>query len=245
VDRSRYARQVILPEIGRAGQEKLAGASVLIVGAGGLGSPAAIYLAAAGVGHLTIADADEVRINNLNRQILFGENDLGQLKVDAAKKRLTEINSNIDLSMMRRINNANVDEVIADKKIDIVLDGTDNFETRYIINDACVNRKIPFVQGSVLGWRGQISVFDSKQGPCYQCLYPEEPPAELAPTCVEAGVIGVTTGIVGVLEAAEVLKLILNEANVLVGKMLLVDLLKTDFRTVEVVKDPKCRCCGN
>lgn len=241
--KGRYARQIILPEIDEAGQSKLLAASVLLVGVGGLGSPIALYLAAAGVGHITIADADEVRLNNLNRQILYNESDLGHLKVDQARKKLEKFNNDIDIKIVGRINESTLSEVLESKEYSVVIDGTDNFETRYLINDACINAELPYVYGSVLGWQGQVSVFEAKKGPCYRCIYPEAPLREESPTCGEAGVIGVSTGCIGILEAAEAVKLIIGKGTVLWGKMLIADLFNAEFRTVQLSKDPKCISC--
>ena len=241
---SRYARQIILPEIGEEGQEKLGKSKILIVGAGGLGSPAAIYLAAAGIAHLAIADADEVRLNNLNRQILYNESDLGHLKVDQAKIHLEKLNSDIFVDPLGRIDDSNISNLLKENKYDLVIDGTDNFETRYTVNNACVEHGVPFIHGSVLGWEGHVSVFASKRGPCYQCVYPEAPPPEASPTCVQAGVIGVVPGLVGILQASEAIKYLLDIEDILVGKMLIVNLKALDFKTVELSKDPKCQSCG-
>lgn len=245
MDTSRYARQIILPELGGKGQETLSESSVLVVGAGGLGSPAIYYLAAAGIGNISVADADEVRMNNLNRQILYNLSDLGSKKTDSLKKNIGQFNDQLRIKTIGRIDESNIYEILSEDRYDAVIDGTDNFETRFILNDACVEKKIPFIYGSVLGWEGQVSVFDSVSGPCYQCVFREAPAPELSPTCVEAGVIGVTPGIIGTLQASEAIKTILKSRDRLVGKMLVVDLLRTNFRTFELNKDPLCPSCSN
>ncbi len=241
---TRYSRQIILPEIGEEGQSKLADASLLIVGVGALGSASALYLTAAGVGHLSIADADEVRLSNLNRQVLYNEGDLGELKAPAAKRHLKQINSDVVIESHGRIDASNLNHILSARKYNAVIDGTDNFETRYLINEACVDSDIPYIYGSVLGWQGQMTIFDAKKGPCYSCLYPERPPAELSPTCSEAGVIGPTPGMIGLLQATEAIKLILECSDLLTGKLCLVDILKGDFRHVDISKDPHCPICA-
>lgn len=240
----RYARQTILPEIGEAGQAKIASSSVLIVGAGGLGSPAALYLAAAGIGHISIADGDEVRLHNLNRQILYNDSDIGMPKADKAKSNLGKFNRGVDVSPIGRIDGSNVSDILSDRKYDLVIDATDNFETRYILNEACADKGLVLIYGSVLGWKGQVSVFDAKKGPCYQCIYPEPPSEDDSPTCYRSGVIGVAPGIVGVLQATEAIKLIVMGQSSMIGRLLLVDLLSLDFRLVEISKDPRCKICG-
>ena len=241
---TRYSRQIILPEIGESGQSKLADASLLIVGVGALGSASALYLAAAGVGHLSIADADDVRLSNLNRQVLYNEEDLGQQKAPVAKRHLEKINSDVTIEAHGRIDSSNLNNILEARKFDAIIDGTDNFETRYLINEASVDHDIPYLYGSVLGWQGQMTIFDAKRGPCYACLYPERPPAELSPTCTEAGVVGPTPGMIGLLQAAEAIKLIIGSDDLLTGKLCLVDILKGDFRHVDISKDPHCPICA-
>lgn len=240
---SRYARQIILPEVGEDGQQKLLSASILIVGAGGLCSPSALYLTAAGIGHLMIADADEVRLNNLNRQILYGEKDLGKPKAAQAKKRLQELNSEIEIRTVGRIDESNIHALLSSAKFDAVIDATDNFETRFTVNSACVEKQVPFIYGSVLGFQGQVSIFGHKKGPCYQCIYPEPPLDAQAFSCVQTGVIGVSPGIVGTMQAAEAIKLILDVGKLLSSKMLLIDLLGLNFKIMDLSRDPKCPIC--
>lgn len=239
---NRYARQIILPEIGEAGQKKLSASTVLIVGAGGLGSPSALYLAAAGVGKITIADADEVRLNNLNRQILYRERDLGEKKAEAAQRNLAEFNGEVKIETAGRIDGQKISEILCRTKYAAVVDGTDNFETRYLLNEACVEFGVPYIYGAVLGWEGQVSVFSAGNGPCYQCLYPE-PPAD-AKTCVEAGVIGAATGIIGALQASEAIKLIIGAGDILIGKMLIINVLESRYKIIDTARDPHCPACS-
>ncbi|NIT13167.1 MAG: molybdopterin-synthase adenylyltransferase MoeB, partial [Candidatus Dadabacteria bacterium] len=208
----RYSRHLIMPEVGVEGQEKLVNASVLCIGAGGLGSPLALYLAAAGVGHLGVLDYDIVDFSNLQRQIIHSEETIGDLKVESAKKRLLELNSDIKVTTYNvMINSENAMDIIKD--YDIVVDGTDNFATRYLVNDSCVLLGKPNVYGSIFRFEGQVSVFDAKHGPCYRCLYPEPPPPGLVPSCAEGGVLGILPGIIGTLQAAETVKLIIGEGD--------------------------------
>jgi molybdopterin/thiamine biosynthesis adenylyltransferase/rhodanese-related sulfurtransferase len=229
----RYARQITLPEIGVAGQEKLRRASVLIVGAGGLGSPAALYLAAAGVGTLGLVDFDRVDVTNLHRQILYGTSSIGRLKLDAARERLEDLNPDVRVvTHEARLTSENSLAIMRD--YDVVLDGTDNFATRYLVNDACVLLGKPNVYGSIFRFDGQVSVFATDEGPCYRCLYPEPPPPGTVPSCAEGGVLGVLPGIVGSLQAAEAMKLITGAGEALVGRLLLFDALRATFRVMRV-----------
>lgn len=241
---ARYSRHLLLPEIGLAGQRRLKAARILCVGAGGLGSPAAMYLAAAGVGHLGIVDADRVDASNLQRQVLHGTADVGRAKTDSAMARLRDLNPTVEIQPHpARLTAANAAELIA--PYDIVLDGTDNFPARFLINDACVLLGRPNVYGAVFQFEGQASVFAPRQGgPCYRCLYPEPPPPGSAPNCAEAGVLGVVPGIVGCIQAAEALKLALGIGESLIGRLLLVDVLSLRFREMKVGRDPGCPVCG-
>ena len=239
----RYHRHLILPEVGEDGQRQLKGARVLLVGAGGLGSPAALYLAAAGVGHLGMVDADDVELSNLQRQVLHDTESVGMPKVDSAVTRLRAINPHVDVSAHRtRLTSVNAVALL--DAYDVIIDGSDNFPTRYLINDACVLLGKPNVYGSVLRFEGQASVFSSGEGPCYRCLFREPPPPGLVQSCAESGVLGVLPGLIGVVQAAEALKLITGIGELLVGRLLLVDGLRMRFRTIDVVRDPECRACG-
>lgn len=239
----RYGRHLTLPEVGLDGQMRLRRASVLVVGAGGLGSPVALYLAAAGVGRITLVDFDVVDPSNLQRQVLFGEAVLGQPKVAAAAARLRDLNPDVDVRPVdARLSSANVSELVAGH--DVVVDGSDNFTTRYLVNDACVIARKPNVYGSVFRFEGQASLF-RRPGPCYRCLFPEPPPAGLVPNCAQAGVLGVLPGIVGSIQAAEALKAILGIGESLAGRLLLVDALRGTFREVRLRRDPQCAVCGD
>ncbi len=239
----RYSRHLIMPEVGLEGQEKLVNASALCVGAGGLGSPLALYLAAAGVGHLGILDFDVVDFSNLQRQIIHSEETLGVLKVESARDRLLELNSDIEVTTYNTmLTSENAMDIIKD--YDIVIDGTDNFATRYLVNDACVLLGKPNVYGSIFRFEGQVSVFDAKRGPCYRCLYPEPPPPGFVPSCAEGGVLGVLPGIVGTLQAAEAIKLIIGKGQPLIGKLLFVDVMEMKIRELKLRKDPDCPICG-
>ena len=241
--RNRYQRHILLPEIGEAGQQKLLESKVLLLGAGGLGSPAALYLAAAGVGTLGIVDMDEVDTSNLQRQILHNIDRVGDRKVDSAKKTLTQLNPDVDVVTYDvRLGADNVLDII--DGYDVVVDGTDNFPTRYLLNDASLVKRIPVVHGSIFRFEGQVTVFDPYNGPCYRCLLPEPPPPELAPSCAEAGVLGVLPGIVGSIQALEAIKVILELGDPLVGRLLAYDALEESFRTFRVRRDPKCPACG-
>ena len=239
----RYSRHLVLPAIGIAGQERLKAARVLIVGAGGLGSPAALYLTAAGVGTLGLVDWDVVDRSNLQRQILHGTAMVGRAKLESARERLTDINPHVQLEMVTaRLTSANALDVL--RGWDVVLDGSDNFPTRYLINDACVLLGVPNVYGAVLRFEGQVSVFDARRGPCYRCLYRDPPPPELVPSCAEGGVLGVLPGIIGSLQALEAIKLVTGVGDSLVGRLLLFDGLKLQFREITLSKDPDCAVCS-
>jgi adenylyltransferase/sulfurtransferase len=239
----RYSRHLILPDVGVDGQRKLKAARVLLIGAGGLGSPLALYLAAAGVGTIGIVDFDVVDVTNLQRQVLHGTSDVGTSKLASAKKRIAEVNPHVNLKTFEvALTSENALEIFKD--FDIVIDGTDNFPTRYLVNDACVLLGKPNVYGSIYRFEGQASVFATKDGPCYRCLYPEPPPPGLVPSCAEGGVLGVLPGLVGTIQATEGLKLILGIGESLAGRLLLIDALGGNFRTVKLRKDPNCPACG-
>ena len=240
----RYSRHLVIPEVGKHGQLKLKAASVLILGAGGLGSPISMYLAAAGVGRIGIVDFDELSYSNLQRQVLYSTNDVGQLKTELAKERLNEINPNIEITLYNeRLTRDNALEILRD--YDIIADGTDNFATRYLVNDACVILGKPFVYGSILRFDGQVSFFEPVHGPCYRCLYPEPPAPDDTPNCADGGVMGVLPGIIGSLQANEVIKYILGKGEMLNGRLLLIDALNMKFREVKFAKDPACPVCGS
>lgn len=239
----RYSRHIILPEVGGVGQGKLLNAKVLIIGAGGLGSPAAFYLAAAGVGTLGIVDFDQVELSNLQRQILHRTSDVGRPKVESSKETMKALNPDVKIKTYKtKINTENIMSIIEDYPI--IIDGCDNFVTRYLVNDACVLTKKINVYGSVFRFEGQTTVFDSQTGPCYRCLYPEPPPAGFVPSCQEAGVLGVLPGIIGMIQAIEALKLILGIGDSLKGRLLIHDALSMEFREVSIKKDPHCPVCG-
>jgi len=239
----RYARHLILPDVGVEGQQRLKAARVLIVGAGGLGSPVALYLAAAGVGTLGLVDFDDVDVSNLQRQILHGTKDVGRSKLESARARLRDVNPHVRIEMHdARLTSANALDIIAG--YDIVVDGTDNFATRYLTNDACVLLGKPNVYGSIFRFEGQASVFSLDDGPCYRCLFPEPPPPGSVPSCAEGGVLGVLPGIVGTIQATEAIKLILGIGDTLAGRLLLIDALSMQFRTMTLRKDPACPACG-
>jgi molybdopterin/thiamine biosynthesis adenylyltransferase len=241
--RNRYQRHLLLPEVGEAGQQKLLESRVLLLGAGGLGSPAALYLAAAGVGTIGIIDMDVVDESNLQRQILHNLDRIGDRKVDSAKKTLTLINPDIDVvTYDTRLGADNVLDII--DGYDVIVDGTDNFPTRYLVNDASLLKKIPVVYGAIFRFEGQASVFHPYEGPCYRCLLPEPPPAEMAPSCAEAGVLGVLPGIIGSIQAMEAIKLLLGLGDPLRGRLLAYDALEESFRTFKVPRDPDCPACG-
>ena len=239
----RYSRHLTLPEFGREGQEKLKNSSVLLVGAGGLGSPAATYLAAAGVGRIGLVDFDEVEASNLQRQILYGTSDVGRPKLDAAAERLNDLNPHVEIERHEvRLTSDNALGIIDD--YDVVADGTDNFPTRYLVNDACVMTGTPNVYASIFRFEGQVSVFGTEDGPCYRCLYEEPPPPGLVPSCAEGGVLGILPGFIGTLQATEVIKLLADVGEPLVGRLLMSDALNMDFRTVNVPTNPDCPVCG-
>ena len=241
--RNRYHRHLLLPEVGEEGQQKLLDAKVLLLGAGGLGSPAALYLAAAGVGTIGIIDMDVVDDSNLQRQILHNMDRIGERKVDSAKKTLTALNPDVNVVTYDvRLGADNILDII--DGYDVIVDGTDNFPTRYLVNDASLLKKIPVVHGSIFRFEGQVTVFAPYEGPCYRCLIPEPPPAELAPSCAEDGVLGVLPGIVGSIQAMEAIKLILGLGDPLVGRLLAYDALEESFRTYKVPRDPNCAACG-
>lgn len=242
-ERQRYARHLSLPDVGAAGQRKLKAARVLIVGAGGLGSPTALYLAAAGVGAIGLVDQDVVDISNLQRQVLHSTADVARRKLSSARTRLHDLNPNVLVETHGEwLTSANALQII--RQYDIVIDGTDNFATRYLVNDACVLLSKPNVHGSVFRFDGQASVFAMPDGPCYRCLYPEPPPAGLVQNCAEGGVFGVLPGIIGTIQAAETLKLILGSGESLSGRLLMIDALTMQTRTVTVDRDPGCPACG-
>ena len=239
----RYGRHLVLPEIAMEGQNRLKGASILLIGTGGLGSPAAIYLAAAGVGKLGLVDFDVVDDSNLQRQILFKTDSIGEAKVDAAREALAALNPNVEVVTYNVAFSAeNAMEICRD--YDLILDGTDNFQTRYLANDVCVMLGKPYVYGSVLRLEGQASVFWAEKGPCYRCLYPEPPPPHLVPSCAEGGVLGVLPGLVGLIQATEAIKLILGIGEALIGRLLLLDAMGMQFREVSLRKYEKCPMCG-
>jgi len=239
----RYSRHLIMPEVGIDGQRKLKASSVLCIGAGGLGSPAAMYLAAAGVGRIGIVDFDVVDFSNLQRQLLHGTADVGRSKLASAKDRLHDLNPHVDIDTYETsLTSQNALELFA--PYDVILDGTDNFPTRYLVNDACVISGKPNAYGSIFRFEGQASVFATKEGPCYRCLYPEPPPPGLVPSCAEGGVLGVLPGIIGVIQATEAIKLMLGIGEPLVGRFLIYDALKMKFRELKLKKDPECPVCG-
>ena len=239
----RYARHVILPDIGIEGQRRLKAARVLCVGAGGLGSPATMYLAAAGVGTLGIVDDDDVDASNLQRQILHDSAGTGRPKVESARDRLKAINPNVSVEMHHvRLTSANALELLG--HYDVVLDGADNFPTRYLVNDACVLLGKPNAFGAIFRFEGQASVFGAKNGPCYRCIYPDPPPPGLVPSCAEAGVFGVLPGVIGTIQATETIKLILGVGETLAGRFLVYDAMRMTFRELQVPKDPECPVCG-
>jgi len=239
----RYSRHLIMPEVGMDGQLKLKQAKVLCIGAGGLGSPLALYLAAAGVGRLGIVDFDVVDFTNLQRQIIHDTSDVGRLKIESAKDTIADINPNVEVvAHETRLTSENALDIFRD--YDIVADGTDNFPTRYLVNDACVLLGKPNVYGSIFRFEGQATVFYAKEGPCYRCLYPEPPPPGMVPSCAEGGVLGVLPGIVGSIQALETIKLILGRGRPLIGRLLLFDALDLKFRELKLRKNPECPVCG-
>lgn len=240
----RYGRHLIMPEVGMEGQKKLKAASVLLIGAGGLGSPVGLYLAAAGIGRIGIVDFDVVDYSNLQRQIMHSTKDVGRPKLDSAKERLEGINPYVKIETHElRLSSENALALFAE--YDIVVDGTDNFPTRYLVNDACVLTGKPNVYGSIFRFEGQASIFATSDGPCYRCLYPEPPPPGLVPSCAEGGVLGILPGIVGTIQANETVKLIIGMGEPLIGRLLLFDALKMKFREMKLRKNPECPVCGS
>jgi sulfur-carrier protein adenylyltransferase/sulfurtransferase len=243
--RERYSRHVLIPEVGLGGQRRLLESSVLVVGAGGLGSPALLYLAAAGIGRLGFVDDDVVDGSNLQRQVLHSTAAVGEAKVDSATRRIRELNPDVEpVGYRARLTAENVDRVLGDSW-DVVIDGADNFPTRYLVNDASVWHGVPVVHGSIYRFEGQVTVFAPGRGPCYRCLFPEPPPPELAPSCAEGGVLGVLPGVIGSLQGAEALKLVLGIGESLAGRLLLFDALAGSFSEVAVRRDPSCPVCGD
>lgn len=239
----RYSRHILLPQVGEEGQHTLKKARVLLIGAGGLGSPVALYLAAAGVGTLGLVDFDSVDLSNLQRQILHGSSGIGSPKIDSARDRLRDINPNVHVETYEtRFTSGNALDIARD--YDLVIDGTDNFATRYLVNDTSVLLGIPNVYGSVYRFEGQASVFGAPNGPCYRCLFREPPPPDLIPSCAEAGVLGVVPGLIGTIQATEAIKLLLGLGDTLVGRLLLFDGMTMTFRTLEIRRDPECPACG-
>jgi molybdopterin/thiamine biosynthesis adenylyltransferase/rhodanese-related sulfurtransferase len=243
--RARYSRHVLIPEVGEAGQLKLLDSRILLVGAGGLGSPAALYLAAAGVGTIGLIDADVVDASNLQRQVLHSTTTIGEPKVDSARRALEALNPDVTVrTFQERLTSENVDKILSEGW-DVIVDGADNFPTRYLVNDASVWHGIPVVHGSIFRFEGQVTVFKPGDGPCYRCLFPQPPPPELAPSCAEGGVLGVLPGVIGSLQASEALKLALGGiGESLVGRLLLFDALSAEFNEVQIRKDPSCPVCG-
>jgi len=239
----RYSRHIILPEVGGSGQQKMLEARVLLLGAGGLGSPAAYYLAAAGIGNLGIVDFDQVDLSNLQRQIIHSTERIGMLKTESAKKTIQALNPDVNVTLYNeKMDSSNIMRLIED--YDYVVDGSDNFPTRYLVNDACVMKNKTLIHGSIYRFEGQVTVFKPGDGPCYRCLYPEPPPPGMVPNCQEGGVLGVLAGVIGNLQVVEVLKLILGIGKPLVGKLLIYDALNTEFRNLRLRKDANCPVCG-
>ena len=239
----RYSRHIILPEVGGSGQQKMLEARVLLLGAGGLGSPAAYYLAAAGIGNLGIVDFDQVDLSNLQRQIIHSTERIGMLKTESAKKTIQALNPDVNVTLYNeKMDSSNIMSLIKD--YDYVVDGSDNFPTRYLVNDACVMKNKTLIHGSIYRFEGQVTVFKPGDGPCYRCLYPEPPPPGMVPNCQEGGVLGVLAGVIGNLQVVEVLKLILGIGKPLVGKLLIYDALNTEFRNLRLRRDANCPICG-
>ena len=239
----RYSRHLIIPEVGLEGQRRLKASRVLLVGAGGLGAPLGLYLAAAGVGHLGLVDFDVVDLTNLQRQVIHGTKDIGRSKLDSARDSISDVNPHVELETYdTRLTSENALEII--RGYDLVVDGTDNFPTRYLVNDACVLTGTPNVYGSIFRFEGQASVFATSEGPCYRCLFREPPPPGMVPSCAEGGVLGVLPGLIGMIQATETLKLLLGIGEPLVGRLLLVDALRAQFRTLKLRRDPTCPACG-
>ncbi len=241
----RYSRHLLLPEVGEKGQARLLASRVLLLGAGGLGSPAALYLAAAGVGTIGLVDNDAVDASNLQRQVIHGTDRVGTSKVESAKKTIANLNPDVNvLTFDERLNSGNVDRIF-DQKWDVIVDGLDNFPTRYLVNDASVWKNIPVVHGSIFRFDGQVTTFWPHKGPCYRCLYPEPPPAHLAPSCAEAGVLGILPGVIGTIQATEAIKLLLGQGEPLVGRLLTYDSMKMKFHVLKMRRDPSCPVCGD
>ena len=241
---ARYSRHLLIPEVGIEGQERLLQTSILLIGAGGLGSPAALYLAAAGVGRLGIVDDDRVDASNLQRQVLHSTAELGESKAESAKQSLEALNPDVEVvTYEERLSSENIDRILSDGW-ELIVDGADNFPTRYLLNDASVWHQIPVVHGSIYRFEGQATVFKPFEGPCYRCLFPQPPPPELAPSCAEGGVLGVLPGVIGSLQANEALKLALDIGEPLIGRLLLFDALSARFDEVSVRRDPNCPVCG-
>src|SRR3954447_10451779 len=239
----RYSRHLILPDVGIDGQRKLKAGRILLIGAGGLGSPLALYLAAAGVGTLGLVDFDVVDVSNLQRQVLHGTKDIGRPKLESARERIHDVNPHVQVELYEtRLTSANALDIIRD--YDVVIDGTDNFATRYLTNDACVLLGKPNVYGSIFRFEGQASAFSAADGPCYRCLYPEPPPPPLVPSCAEGGVLGVLPGVIGTIQATETIKLLTGIGEPLIGRLLLYDALGMSFREMKLRKDPSCPVCG-
>ena len=239
----RYSRHLTLPSVGVTGQRRLKAARILIVGAGGLGSPSALYLAAAGVGTIGIVDFDVVDVTNLQRQLLHGTSDVGRPKLDSARDRLHDVNPHVNVELHdARLTSGNALDIM--RGYDVIVDGTDNFATRYLTNDACVLLGIPNVYGSIFRFDGQASVFSTPDGPCYRCLYPDPPPPGMVPSCAEGGVLGVLPGLIGTIQATEALKIILGVGETLAGRLLLIDAMTMQFRSVHITRDPLCPACG-
>ncbi|HET8725386.1 MAG TPA: molybdopterin-synthase adenylyltransferase MoeB [Anaeromyxobacteraceae bacterium] len=239
----RYSRHLLLPEVGEAGQRRLKGTRLLLVGAGGLGSPAALYLAAAGVGRITVVDPDRVDVTNLQRQVLFGTRDVGRSKAEAARDRIRDLNPHVEVDALpARLDAGNALDLV--RAHDLVVDGTDSFATRYVVNDACVLAGRPNVHASIYRFEGQATVLSAPGGPCYRCIYPSPPGPGEVPSCADAGVLGVLPGILGAIQAAEAVRLALGVGEPLVGRLLLVDALGMDFRVLRVSRDPRCPACG-
>ena len=239
----RYSRHIILPEVGGSGQQKMLEARVLLLGAGGLGSPAAYYLAAAGIGNLGIVDFDQVDLSNLQRQIIHSTERIGMLKTESAKKTIQALNPDVNVTLYNeKMDSSNIMSLIKD--YDYVVDGSDNFPTRYLVNDACVMKNKTLIHGSIYRFEGQVTVFKPGDGPCYRCLYPEPPPPGMVPNCQEGGVLGVLAGVIGNLQVVEVLKLILGIGKPLMGKLLIYDALNTEFRNLRLRRDANCPICG-
>jgi len=242
--RARYSRHLLIPEVGEEGQLKLLDSKILLIGAGGLGSPASLYLAAAGVGRIGIVDADVVDESNLQRQIVHSTESLGEPKVESAKRAVEALNPDVDVVPYKeRLTSENIERILADGW-DVIVDGADNFPTRYLVNDASIWHKIPVVHGSIYRFEGQVTVFKPYEGPCYRCLFPTPPPPELAPSCAEGGVLGVLPGVIGSLQASEALKLALGIGEPLIGRLLLFDALTATFDEVKLRRDPECPVCG-